>query len=151
AGEFDAADEDSAVVLAAWAAIAVENARLYRQMDQRSRDLERSLEALEATIEIARAVGGETRLDRVLELIAKRSRALVEAAGVAILLADGDDFIVAATAGELPREISGTRVAADGSLAGEVVSSGRPRRISDMEAAHRFALGELGVRATSGM
>ena len=90
-------------MLASWAAIAVENARLYKETDQRRAELERSVRALEATSEIARAVGGETQLDRVLELIAKRSRALVEAAGVAILLIDGDDFDVAATAGEIPR------------------------------------------------
>ncbi len=91
-GEFDEADEESAVVLAAWAGIAVENARLYRQTDRRRAELERSVRALEATSEIARAVGGETQLDRVLELIAKRSRALVDAAGAAILLLDGDRF-----------------------------------------------------------
>ena len=81
-GEFDDADEEAAVVLASWAAIAVENARLYKHTELRRADLERSVRALEATSEIARAVGGETQLDRVLELIAKRSRALVEAAGV---------------------------------------------------------------------
>ena len=37
------------------------------------------MRGLEATTEIARAVGGETELDRVLELIVKRGRALVEA------------------------------------------------------------------------
>ena len=124
-GEFDDADEEAAVVLASWAAIAVENARLYRQTEQRRAELERSVRALEATSEIARAVGGETQLDRVLELIAKRSRALVEAAGVAILLIDGDEFIVAATAGEIPRRIVGSRVTRTGSVAGRVVSSGR--------------------------
>ena len=66
-------------MLAGWAAIAVENAQLYRETDQRRAELERSVRALEATSEIARVVGGETRLDRVLELIAARSRALVDA------------------------------------------------------------------------
>jgi signal transduction histidine kinase len=150
-GSFDETDEEAAVVLASWAAIAVENARLYRQTDERRAELERSVRALEATSEIARAVGGETQLERVLELIAKRSRALVEAAGVAILLADGDDFIVAATAGEVPRAITGSRVARGGSVAGRVVSTGRPERVSDVSSSLRFALGDLGVKAQSGM
>jgi signal transduction histidine kinase len=150
-GEFDATDEEAAVVLASWAAIAVENARLYRQTDQRRADLERSVRALEATSEIARAVGGETQLERVLELIAKRSRALVEAAGVAILLEDGDEFVVAATAGEIPKRITGSRVTKGGSIAGRVVSAGRPERVSDIPSSLRFALGELGVTARSGM
>ncbi len=149
-GEFEEADEESAVVLAAWAAIAVENARLYRQTDQRRAELERSVHALEATFEIARAVGGETQLERVLELIVKRSRALVEASGVAILLVDGDDFVVAATAGEIPRRIIGTRVARGGSVAGRVVSAGRPERVNDVTSSLRFALGDLGVQARSG-
>ena len=150
-GAFDDADEDSAVVLAAWAAIAVENARLYRQMNQRRGELERSVAALEATSEIARAVGGETRLDRVLELIVKRSRALIEASGVAILLLDEDDFVVAATAGSLPREIIGRRVRRADSVAGRVVASTRTERVSDVAHSLRFALGELGVEAKAGM
>jgi signal transduction histidine kinase len=149
--EFDESDEESAVVLASWAAIAVENARLYRETDQRRAELERSVRALEATSEIARAVGGETQLDRVLELIAKRSRALVEATGVAILLDEGDEFLIAATAGEIPRRITGSRVPKGGSVAGRVVSSGRAERVSDISNSLRFALGDLGVKAASGM
>jgi len=150
-GEFDEVDEESAVVLAAWAAIAVENARLYRETDQRRGELERSVRALEATSEIARAIGGETQLERVLELIAKRSRALVDASGVAILLVQGDEFVIAATAGEVPRRITGCRVPRGGSVAGRVVASGRPERASDLSSQLRFALGELGVDARSGM
>lgn len=150
-GPFDDSDEESAVVLAAWAAIAVENARLYRHMDVRQTELERSVAALEATSEIARAVGGETHLDRVLELIVKRSRALVQASGTAILLLDGDDFLVAATAGSLPRDIIGRRVRRADSLAGRVVGSGRAERVSDVSHSMRFALGELGVEASAGM
>ena len=150
-GEFDDADEEAAVVLASWAAIAVENARLYKHTELRRAELERSVRALEATSEIARAVGGETQLDRVLELIAKRSRALVEAAGAAILLIEGDEFVVAATAGEIPRRIVGSRVTRSGSVAGRVVSSGRPERVGDVSSSLRFALGDLGVKAQSGM
>ncbi len=150
-GEFDDSDEESAVVLASWAAIAVENARLYIETDHRRAELERSVRALEATSEIARAVGGETQLDRVLELIAKRSRALVEASGVAILLVEGDEFVVAATAGEIPRRIAGSRVTSTGSVAGRVVASGRPERVKDVTSSLRFALGDLGVKAQSAM
>jgi GAF domain-containing protein len=69
--EFDAQDEQAMVVLAAWAAIAIDNARLYQAEQQRRGELERAVRALETTTEIARAVGGETQLDRVLELIVK--------------------------------------------------------------------------------
>jgi signal transduction histidine kinase len=43
-GPFTAADEEAATLLATWAAIALENARLYRQMEHRRAELERALE-----------------------------------------------------------------------------------------------------------
>ena len=53
-GEFDEADEQSAVILAEWAAIAVDNARLYRNVEVRRDEMERAVHRLEATTEIAR-------------------------------------------------------------------------------------------------
>ena len=84
--EFDQADEDAAVALARWAAIAIANARLYRDAEQRRGELERAVQGLEATQAIAQAVGADTDLDRVLGLIVKRGRDLVDARSVVILL-----------------------------------------------------------------
>src|SRR5215208_5968032 len=70
--EFTAADEEAVVILAEWAGIAIENARLYQASERRRDELERSVRRLEATTAIARAIGGETGLDRVLELSVKR-------------------------------------------------------------------------------
>ena len=50
-------------MLADWAAIAIDNARLYRDVRQRRDELERAVRGLEATTEIARALGGETDLE----------------------------------------------------------------------------------------
>jgi signal transduction histidine kinase len=149
--EFDEADEETTVVLAAWAAVAVDNARLYRQTDERRVELERSVRALEATSEIAQVVGGETRLDRVLELIAKRSRSLVDASSLVILLAEGDEFVVAASAGSVPEELTGARVPASGSTAGRVLSAGRPVRVADLLSAPGFALADLGLRPAAAL
>src|SRR6266576_883456 len=60
--DFDEADEASVVVLADWAAIAIENARLYEAVNARRKELERAVRGFEATATIARAVGGETDL-----------------------------------------------------------------------------------------
>ena len=150
-GQFDEADEETAMVLAAWAGIGVENARLLEHTDQRRAELERSVLALEANTEIARAVGGETDLDRVLGLIAKRSRALVDAAAVAILLVDGDELLVAAAAGDFPPGLVGRRVSQTGSVAGRVIANGQAERVRDISSSLRFPLGELGVSARSGM
>jgi signal transduction histidine kinase len=113
-GDFDEADEATAITLAGWAAIAIENARLYEHADRRRAELERSNRGLEATTTIARAVGGETRLERILELITKRGRALVGARGILIALPDGDDLAVAATAGETPPGLDGARIPVTG-------------------------------------
>ena len=47
------------------------------------------MQGLEATTTIARAIGTETDVDRVLELIVKRGRDLVEARSLVLLLAEG--------------------------------------------------------------
>src|SRR3954451_7032465 len=80
--DFTEDDEASIVILADWAAIAIANARLSHAAEQRRLDLERAVRGLEVTTAIARAVGGETDIDRVLELIVKRARALVHARGL---------------------------------------------------------------------
>jgi signal transduction histidine kinase len=109
--EFTAADEEAVVILAEWAGIAIENARLYQASERRRDELEASVRRLEATTAIARAIGGETDLDRVLELIVKRGRALVGARGMVILLAEEPGLVVAATAGEISPGFRGTRLA----------------------------------------
>ena len=86
--DFDEADELSVGVLADWAAIAIEHARLYASVRERGDSLERALRGFEATATIAQAVGAETDLDRVLELVVKRARALVDARSVLILLCE---------------------------------------------------------------
>jgi signal transduction histidine kinase len=131
-GDFDEADEDAVKILAEWAAVAVDNARLYARAESRRVELERAVRGLEATVEISRALGGETDLARVLELIVKRSRALIEARALVILLLEGDELVVAATAGELRAGQRGQRIPMDGSVAARVVASKRAERISDV-------------------
>ena len=123
--EFDASDESALVILAEWAALAIDNARLYRAAEERRVELERSVQELGATTAITQAVTGETKLERVLELIAKRGRALVEAEAVVIQLTEGEEQVVAAVAGDVPVGLEGTRLALEGTMAGEVIRSGR--------------------------
>jgi signal transduction histidine kinase len=139
---FDADDEEAIVLLAAWAAIAIDNARAYQREQERRVELEQAVQGLEATTAIARALGGETDLDRVLELIAKRARALVDARGVLIVIRDGDELVVRSAAGELGAAVIGTRLPVEGSFAGDVLRSGRPERSSDVAARMRFGLAD---------
>jgi two-component system, NarL family, sensor histidine kinase DevS len=149
-GEFDDADEEAILTLADLAATAIENARLYRAERQRRDELERAVRGLEATTEIARAVGGETRLDRILELIVKRGRALVEARGMVILLLEADDLVMTAVAGQVPASLVGTRVGIADTACGYVIRERRPHRIGHQAPGATFALAEL-TGARSGL
>jgi signal transduction histidine kinase len=143
--DFTEEDEASIVILADWAAIAIDNARLYRAAEDRRLDLERAVRGLEVTTAIARAVGGETDIDRVLELIVKRARALVHARGLTIMLCEGDDLVVSATAGDLEESLRGQRVPAAGTIADEVMRSGRPERVSGQSDRGKLATTRLGI------
>ena len=89
AGPFTAADEEALELLAGWAAVAIENAHLYERVRRRRDELARVNGRLAATSAIARAVGTETDLDRVLELVVERARGIVEARAMVVLLAEG--------------------------------------------------------------
>lgn len=105
--EFDEADEEAATTLAAWAGIAIENARLYTSVSEREEEASRALRQAETSADIARAVGGETDVSRVLDLIVKRARALVEAKTVLVLMRRGERLEVLARAGDAGRDLSG--------------------------------------------
>src|SRR5215217_2360950 len=109
-GEFTEDDEEAVTVLADWAAIAIANARLYRDVRQRRDELQRANRGLETTTEISRALGGLTDLDRVLELVVKRSRALIDARAAQLALIEDDRFVIAAVAGEGAGSLQGTRL-----------------------------------------
>src|SRR6185437_7270912 len=144
-GEFTADDEDAAVVLAGWAAIAVSNARLYRDLRERRDELERTIRGLETMADITRALGGVTDRERVLELVAKRSRDLLDARAAEIALLDGDEFVIAAVAGEGASGLSGERVRLQDSLAGAALHADAPRRF-DAIPPDTFAARELQAR-----
>ena len=148
---FTDADEESAVILADWAAIAVDNARLYSSVEQRRDHLERAVRGLDTTVAIARALGGETDLNRILELIVKRARALVRARALLILLEQDGELVVAAGAGELRTAIHGQRMSIDGTVAGQVVRSQRARRVENARAELGASLDLLGFEANSAL
>lgn len=142
--EFDEADEESAMVLSGWAATAIEDVRRNRGADQRRAQFEQSVQALETTAEIARAVGSEARLGRVLELVAERSRALVSGSAVGILLDEEHALIVAALADEVPGPIVSSSVGKVLSIAAGALASGLPDPLSDPGGELQRLVRELG-------
>ena len=131
ADEFDDDDFEAIVVLAEWAAIAIDNARLFGTSERRRAELERAVGGMEAAQDIALALGGETDLDRVLELIVERARALVDSDVLVIWLADRDVLRLAAHAGSgHPRP--GAVIPYEGSTSGAALRSAAPVRVDDV-------------------
>ena len=149
--DFTETDEEAVMALAEIAGIAIENASLYGRVEARREELERAVTGFEATAQIARAVGGETDLDRVLELIAKRGRALVGARSLAILLEEGGELRVSAVAGEAGRDAIGKRIGLDRSPYAAVYRSGRPERVGDLAKRLDASREVLGVSATTAL
>ena len=108
--EFTEADEQLLVILAEWAAIAIDNARSHSGLEARHHDLERAVRGLEAITGLNRELERETEAERVLELVVKRGRALVDASACAVLLAEDRRLRVGAVAGELDPGLVGADV-----------------------------------------
>ncbi len=144
ARSFTATDEEAAVILADLAGVAIDNARLYAHSEERRRQLERAIRGLEATRDVSVAIGGDTGSERVLELIAKRSRDLVNARAVLIMLCDGPDLVVVASAG-YAEDVRGHRLPIAESSSGQVLKRGVPERIAQVGSRLRIAPAELGI------
>ena len=150
-GSFTDADEESIVILADWAAIAIDNARLYSSVERRRDHLEHAVRGLDTTLAIAQALGGETDLSRILELIVKRARALVGARTLVIMLAQEDQLVFAAGAGELPTGIHDQHMPIEGTVSGQVLRSQRAAQITDARSALHSSQGLLGLQADTAL
>ena len=80
-GGFTDADEEALVLLAEFAGVAIDHARRVSGLESRRGELQQTVAALDAMVQISHAVGGQTDITAVLELVAKRGRALVSAPG----------------------------------------------------------------------
>jgi signal transduction histidine kinase len=143
-GEFTETDEEAAVILAEWAAVAIENARLYETSERRRRELEKAFRGLEATRDVAIAIGDEIALEHVLELIVKRGRALVSARSLVIMLREGEHLVVQASAGHV-EDVHGVRLPIADSTSGQVLERRRPERITDVASSLQIAPRDFGV------
>jgi signal transduction histidine kinase len=152
--DFSQTDEQAVVVLAQYAAVAIDNARRYAGASERRDELERTVATLQATTEISRALGGETDPEVVLRLVAKRGRALVSARALLIELVHGEQLVIAAGAGELPAGVIGQRVPLAGTVAANAMRTRRAQQLEDELNRARFeehGLGQFGVTAKAGI
>ena len=104
--EFSEQDEEIVRLLAAQAAVAIENARLYESARQWSRQLE-------SLSEVSEALVSEVELADLLDLAATRLRELLDARVVLVELptSDGLSLSVEAASGEQATQLLGPRLA----------------------------------------
>jgi signal transduction histidine kinase len=145
AGGEDFTDEDQELVelLASQAAVAIENARLYEAATAWSRQLE-------SLNEVGNALATETDLDRLLDLVARRLRELLDARLVTVLLPSGDDELrFAAVAGDRA-ELVGATITRSTSKSGRVLERRQSERadsvLDDPDVDHE-AMRLLGARS----
>ena len=153
-GEFTVGDEEALVLLAEFAGLAIDHARRFGGSETQRRDLERTVAALDASIQISRALGAETNLDTVLELVAKRGRALVGARALVIEALQGDQLVIAVGAGELPTGVIGKRTPVKDTVASIALRTGESQHLNDDLNRARFddhGLGHLGFPAGFGL
>ncbi len=129
-GEFNERDEALVMVLAQWAAIAVDNAKSYTDAEAGRKDLARLARGLQVTSSLSQELSGETEPERVYELIAKRGRAVIDARSAAVLTLEDDEVSVTASAGEGATLLSGVRIPAEGSPVLDALRTGVPLRTS---------------------
>jgi signal transduction histidine kinase len=142
--DFTEEDEELTQLLAAQAAVAIENARLYESST-------RWLRQLETLNEIGSALASEVELEPLLELVARRLQQLIEARIVLIALPESPGALrVAAAAGG--DGLVGLRLELGASKVGRVLERGRTERVDalvdDPEVDQRLAR-SLGI--TSGL
>ena len=124
--DFTEEDQELVTLLAGQAAVAIENARLYESATQWSRQLE-------SLIEVGNALATETDLDRLLDLVARRLRELLDARLVTVLLPTGpDELRFAAAAGEGSGDLVGTTMSSSGSKSGRVLERRRSERVDSV-------------------
>ena len=138
--DFTSEDEELTQLLAAQAAVAIENARLYESST-------RWLRQLEGLNEIGAALASEVELEPLLDLVARRMRELVGARIVLIALPDArGSLAVRAAAGR--DDLVGIAIDQSASKVGRVLERGHTERVDamvdDPEVDQRVAR-ELGV------
>jgi signal transduction histidine kinase len=124
-GDFSDEDEELVTLLAAQAAVAVENARLYESATAWSQQLE-------SLNEVGAALVGELELDPLLDLVARRLRELIGARLVAIALPAGAGLRIAAADGDGADDIAAVGVLANDSKTARVLERGRSERVDSL-------------------
>jgi signal transduction histidine kinase len=131
--DFDADDERALVLLAAQAGVAIENAQLYEEAQDRA-------QRLEAVRAITTAILAGVNTAELLALVVGHARALVGADLATLALPAGEGRLrIEAADGLLADELQGTSFPLEGTVTGDVLRTGKPVALADASADHRTA------------
>jgi signal transduction histidine kinase len=141
-GDFTDEDEEIVTLLAAQAAVAVENARLYESATEWSRQLE-------SLNEIGGAMVSELELPRLLDLVARRLRELIGARLVTIALPVGDELRIETADGDGAEAFVGLIFPRHDSKTGRVLERAHSERVDSLledPEVHQDAARHMGAR-----
>jgi signal transduction histidine kinase len=124
-GQFSAEDEELTKVLAASAAIAIDNARLYEAARRRQEWLRASATISQQLLSSDVGDGGAS-----LRLIAQHALEVADADVVTVVLPSGDEssLSIAVAVGDQAERLTGLAVPVEGSLSGQVFTNATPLR-----------------------
>jgi signal transduction histidine kinase len=133
------------------AVIAIENVRLFQQLQARTQDLSQSLEETGALSEIIQAVSASLDLREILDTVALRAIALSDADGCGIFeLSPGhrafDVVVSQGLSREFVSEVQAIPVGGDRGTINQATAAGQPVQIPDVEQAHDYPLRGLFLR-----
>jgi signal transduction histidine kinase/ActR/RegA family two-component response regulator len=143
---FSLEDLHIAGAFAAQAAIALENARLYRQAEERA-------QKLEALLDASRQLSRIQPVASLLKSIAEACGRLLGSESVGFRLVEGDELVVSGSWGDNDEIMLTPRLKIGESLSGTVALSGEPLLVRDLAndarllPAHREATCRLGYRS----
>ena len=115
-------------------AVAIQQAHLYEQLQQRTREVA-------AINKATQAINSTLDLESVLKLVITETRTLLETEGASVLLRFGDELEFVAVAGPGSEHLIGVRLPVTAGLAGWVMREGRPVLTDDTHSDPRFYSG----------
>jgi signal transduction histidine kinase len=134
------------------AVIAIENVRLFGELQERTQELARSVEELKALGEVGQAVSSTLDLQTVLSTIVARAVSLSGTDGGAVYEFDeaAQEFQLRATHGmspELIEAVREARIRAGETAVGRAVASRQPLQLPDISGEPNYALRDIMLQA----